>query len=316
MPHRRLGKIIVATEDRAARRARRGAGGGARQRRRRPRRRSTRPTSRGWSRRCAGVAGLLSPSTGIIDSHGLMLSYQGEAEDHGAMLALQRPADAARPRLPGGGFEIEVETRRRDRRGSDAGCSSTPPGSSPARSRRRSRGWRRPGRREVFYCKGNYFAAAGRVPFSRLIYPVPERDGLGVHLTLDLAGAARFGPDTEWIEGIDYGLDAARGDGFYAAIRRYWPGLPDGALSPDLHRHPPEARAGGRRLHRLHHRGAGGARPRRAGQPLRHREPGPDRLARHRRGGDGPGRAARGGLTAGRIALLRPPRRQRITLIR
>jgi L-2-hydroxyglutarate oxidase LhgO len=84
----------------------------------------------------------------------------------------------------------------------------------------------------VYYCKGNYFSVAARVPFRHLIYPVPERDGLGVHLTLDMAGAGRFGPDTQWIEGIDYGLDAARGDGFYAAIRTYWPDLRDGALSP------------------------------------------------------------------------------------
>ena len=84
----------------------------------------------------------------------------------------------------------------------------------------------------MHYCKGSYFGVAGRVPFRHLIYPVPERDGLGVHLTLDLAGQGRFGPDTEWVEGIDYRLDAARGDGFYAAIRRYWPGLADGALAP------------------------------------------------------------------------------------
>ena len=90
-----------------------------------------------------------------------------------------------------------------------------------------------PWARRIFYCKGNYFGLASRVPFSHLIYPVPERDGLGTHLTLDLAGRGRFGPDTEWIEGIDYSLDARRGDGFFAAIRRYWPELPDGALAPD-----------------------------------------------------------------------------------
>jgi L-2-hydroxyglutarate oxidase LhgO len=87
--------------------------------------------------------------------------------------------------------------------------------------------------RRIFYCKGNYFGLAGRAPFAHLIYPVPERDGLGTHLTLDLAGRGRFGPDTEWISGIDYSLDARRGDGFYAAIRRYWPELRDGALAPD-----------------------------------------------------------------------------------
>jgi L-2-hydroxyglutarate oxidase LhgO len=84
----------------------------------------------------------------------------------------------------------------------------------------------------VHYCKGSYFGLTGRVPFRHLIYPVPERDGLGVHLTLDMAGQGRFGPDTEWVEAIDYDLDAARGDGFYAAIRRYWPDLAEGALVP------------------------------------------------------------------------------------
>lgn len=86
--------------------------------------------------------------------------------------------------------------------------------------------------RQIHYCKGNYFSVSARVPFSRLIYPVPERDGLGVHLTLDMGGAGRFGPDTEWIDGIDYSLDASRGDVFYAAIRRYWPDLADEALAP------------------------------------------------------------------------------------
>jgi len=90
-----------------------------------------------------------------------------------------------------------------------------------------------PWRREVFYCKGNYFGVSARVPFDHLIYPIPERDGLGVHLTIDMGGRSKFGPDTEWVEGIDYGLDPRRGEGFYAAIRRYWPGLADGALVPD-----------------------------------------------------------------------------------
>jgi len=87
------------------------------------------------------------------------------------------------------------------------------------------------------YAKGNYFALSGRVPFSHLIYPVPEEAGLGVHLTLDMAGQARFGPDVEWVEPdadgrLDYRVDPARADAFYAEIRRYWPELPDGALQP------------------------------------------------------------------------------------
>jgi L-2-hydroxyglutarate oxidase LhgO len=87
-----------------------------------------------------------------------------------------------------------------------------------------------------FYAKGNYYSLSGRNPFSRLVYPVPEPGGLGVHVTLDLAGQARFGPDVEWIERIDgketYAVDPRRAERFYAAIRRYWPGLPDGALAP------------------------------------------------------------------------------------
>ena len=84
----------------------------------------------------------------------------------------------------------------------------------------------------AYLAKGNYFSCSARAPFSRLIYPVPEPGGLGVHLTLDMAGQARFGPDVEWVETIDYAVDPARADRFYPAIRRYWPTLPDGALMP------------------------------------------------------------------------------------
>jgi L-2-hydroxyglutarate oxidase LhgO len=84
----------------------------------------------------------------------------------------------------------------------------------------------------TYYAKGNYFTLSGRSPFSRLIYPVPVPGGLGVHLTIDLGGQARFGPDVEWIDGIDYTVDPHRADGFYAAVRRYWPALKDGALQP------------------------------------------------------------------------------------
>ena len=85
----------------------------------------------------------------------------------------------------------------------------------------------------AYYAKGNYFSLAGRCPFRRLIYPVPERAGLGVHLTIDLAGQAKFGPDVQWVgDPQDLQVDPARGEGFYAQIRRYWPGLPDAALVP------------------------------------------------------------------------------------
>jgi L-2-hydroxyglutarate oxidase LhgO len=85
---------------------------------------------------------------------------------------------------------------------------------------------------QAYLAKGNYFSCSARAPFSRLIYPVPEPGGLGVHLTLDMAGQARFGPDVEWIDAIDYAVDPARAERFYPAIRRYWPALPDGALMP------------------------------------------------------------------------------------
>ncbi len=84
----------------------------------------------------------------------------------------------------------------------------------------------------AYLAKGNHSSCSARAPFSRLIYPVPEPGGLGVHLTLDMAGQARFGPDVEWVESIDYAVDPARADRFYPAIRKYWPGLPDGALMP------------------------------------------------------------------------------------
>jgi L-2-hydroxyglutarate oxidase LhgO len=84
-----------------------------------------------------------------------------------------------------------------------------------------------------YYCKGNYYALSGvKAPFSTLIYPAPEAAGLGVHLTLDMGGQARFGPDVEWIDEINYDVDIRRADSFYAAVRKYWPGLPDGALVP------------------------------------------------------------------------------------
>ncbi len=85
---------------------------------------------------------------------------------------------------------------------------------------------------EDFLCKGNYFSLAGRAPFRHLVYPAPEAAGLGIHMTLDLAGQARFGPDTEWVECEDYRVDPARAEAFYPAIRNYWPGLPNQSLQP------------------------------------------------------------------------------------
>ena len=174
------------------------------------------------------VAALLSPSTGIIDSHALMLAYQGEAEATGAFVAFRTPVLGGR--LRSNGFELSVggdePTVIRCRHLVNAAglyapavarsIEGVPPESIPP----------------AYFCRGVYFTLSGRTPFRRLIYPVPVPGGLGVHITLDLAGQARFGPDVEWIEAVDYAVDPRRGDAFYAAVRRYWPGLRDNALQP------------------------------------------------------------------------------------
>jgi L-2-hydroxyglutarate oxidase LhgO len=174
------------------------------------------------------VTALQSPSTGIIDSHGLMLAYQGDAESHGASIALKSPVESGH--IADGRIELDVggvqPMRIRARtvvnaaglhaQRTAASLDGFPPGHVPP----------------SYYCKGNYYSLAGRSPFSRLIYPVPEAAGLGVHLTLDLAGQARFGPDVEWVDTIDYRVDPRRADAFYREIRRYWPDLADDALQP------------------------------------------------------------------------------------
>ena len=174
------------------------------------------------------IKAFLSPATGIIDSHALMLSYQGDAEAAGAVVAFRAPVLGGR--VDERGFLLEVG------------------GAEPMRLRTsllvNSAGLYAPALARAidgipaatippaYFCRGVYFSLVGRSPFSRLIYPAPETAGLGVHLTLDMAGQARFGPDTEWIDGVDYNVDPRRGERFYAAIRTYWPWLPDGALQP------------------------------------------------------------------------------------
>lgn len=176
--------------------------------------------------RCEGA--LLSPETGVIDSHGYMLALKGDAEARGAMFAFHAPV--ARIAAREGRFVVEVGggdpmTLSCDRLVNAAGHGA--PGLAAAME-----GYDTALAPRAYLAKGNYFTLAGRSPFSRLIYPVPQPGGLGVHLTLDLGGQAKFGPDVEWIERVDYAVDPARGERFYAAIRRYWPGLPDGALQP------------------------------------------------------------------------------------
>jgi len=173
-------------------------------------------------------AALLSPSTGIIDSHAYMLALRGDAEDAGAALAFHTPLLRAKAR----GDRIELETGGQAPMTLECQLLVNAAGLDAPATARNIEGMPAELIPKAYLAKGNYFSCSARAPFSRLIYPVPEPGGLGVHLTLDLAGQARFGPDVEWVETIDYAVDPARAERFYPAIRKYWPTLPDGALMP------------------------------------------------------------------------------------
>src|SRR5512138_3751370 len=225
VPHRRCGKLIVATNP-----GQLGELNGIREKAH-----ANGATDVDWIAKdevarmepelfCVGA--LHSPSTGIIDSHALMLAYLGDAEAHGAMLALKSRMERAMVRADG--FELHVE-------GSEAIHCSVLVNSAGLRAPSVAKaiaGYRAELAPRELYAKGNYYSLNRRSPFSRLVYPVPEPGGLGVHVTLDLAGQARFGPDVEWVDRIAYDVDPKRAQRFYAAIRRYWPGLPDDSLSP------------------------------------------------------------------------------------
>jgi L-2-hydroxyglutarate oxidase LhgO len=174
------------------------------------------------------TAALLSPSTGIIDSHAYMLSLQGDAENAGAIFVFHAPVVGGR--VTGDGIEIEVGGE-----GAMALRCRTLVNSAGLHATKLARNLAGMPSQLIptaYYAKGNYFTLTGRNPFTRLIYPVPVPGGLGTHLSIDLGGQARFGPDVEWVDSLDYEVDPRRGDSFYAAIRRYWPGLKDGALAP------------------------------------------------------------------------------------
>jgi len=176
---------------------------------------------------CFGA--LHSPSTGIVDSHGFMLALQGGLEANGGQVVLNTRVDRLE-RHSGGGYLVHVATETGDAYAltckelvvsaghETAGLMTAFPEASPPKP---------------FLAKGSYFRLQGKAPFSKLIYPVPEPGGLGVHLTFDLQHQARFGPDVEWVDSLDYRVDPVRGERFYAAIKRYWPGLPDGSLVAD-----------------------------------------------------------------------------------
>lgn len=172
---------------------------------------------------------LVSPSTGIVDSHALMLALQGDAENHGAYCVFHTPFLRGR-RLGNGTFELEFGGNEAQTLTARTVINAT--GLHAPDVARQIANTPHDAIPVARYCKGTYFTLTGRSPFSHLIYPVPNNSGLGVHLTLDMGGQAKFGPDTEWIDTIDYRIDANRADDFYATIRQYWPDLPDDALQP------------------------------------------------------------------------------------
>jgi L-2-hydroxyglutarate oxidase LhgO len=174
------------------------------------------------------VAALLSPSTGIIDSHGFMLALQGDLEEAGGTIALQSPAKRGRCERDG----IHLEAGKEDTIELAASVVVNSAGLYAQELARRIEGIPPISIPSSVYTKGCYYILQGKSPFRRLIYPIPVPGGLGVHLTLDLAGQARFGPDVERVEKLDYSVDPARAERFYSVIRNYWPDLPDGALQP------------------------------------------------------------------------------------
>jgi len=173
-------------------------------------------------------AALVSPETGIIDAHAYMLALRGDLEDRGGRIAFNTPVQevsraGARWRVRFGGKEAGTL---------DVDAVINAAGLGAQAVARRTEGYPAERVPPLVLCKGNYFSFAGKPVFTRLIYPVPVHGGIGIHITLDLAGRMRFGPDVEWVEKEDYAVDPARADSFYARIRGYWPGLPDNALMP------------------------------------------------------------------------------------
>jgi L-2-hydroxyglutarate oxidase LhgO len=227
VPHRRIGKVLVAcdaaeipTLDGYARKA---AANGV----------TLEPLSAGEVARMEpavrAVAGLWSETTGIVDSHGLMLALLGDAEGAGATLVVHTPV--VEGCAVDGGFEL----RTGGDEPMDLRCRLlvNAAGLSAQRVARAIAGMPAAQVPPAFYAKGHYFTLAGRSPFSHLVYPMPDHAGLGIHVTLDLGGQCKFGPDvTRWPEAPDYAFEDGLEPKFYAAIRRYWPELPDGALQP------------------------------------------------------------------------------------
>jgi L-2-hydroxyglutarate oxidase LhgO len=187
----------------------------------------TRDQARAMEPQLECVAAIHSPSTGIVDSHALMLSLQGDLEACGGLVVLNTAVASVQHTQVATIIVANDGTQLRAN-----GVVNAAGLHAPAMAKR-IQGLDPVHIPQAFFAKGNYFTLAGRSPFSRLIYPVPQAAGLGVHLTVDMGGQAKFGPDVQWVDSAD-GLvvDPSRGDAFYAEVRKYWPGLQDGALVP------------------------------------------------------------------------------------
>lgn len=229
--YRRLGKLVVATEASQIARLESIAANAAACGVRDTRMLSARE-AQVFEPQLSCVAALHSPSTGIIDSHELMLALQGEAQAHGAVFAFKTEVEAGA--MNGSQIELVLGDRSSGERFTlTAESLVNAAGPWACKVAASIEGFPAEFTPRAYFARGCYFALRRKSPFSRLVYPIPAPGGLGVHMTLDLSGRARFGPDVEWIDGVDYRFESKRSEAFYAEIRRYWPGLEDDSLAPD-----------------------------------------------------------------------------------
>ncbi len=248
LPYQQCGKLIVATDTSqlpklASIEAQAAANGVTVQR-------LTRAQARSLEPQLECVAALFSPSTGIVSSHDLMTSLQGDLENAGGMVALATEVTRITFSKKNSPFPVILSAQSAIKNGANARQDAAPfemgcqqiinaAGLYAPLLARRMQGLNEKHIPQDHYAKGNYYSLSGKTPFRHLIYPIPEAAGLGVHLTIDLGGQAKFGPDVQWLGGIedpdqiDYSVDPRRADAFYAEVRKYWPGLKDGQLAPN-----------------------------------------------------------------------------------
>jgi L-2-hydroxyglutarate oxidase LhgO len=243
LPYRQCGKLIVATDasqlPKLAQIELQAAANGV------PVQLLTREQARALEPQLECIAALLSPTTGIVSSHDLMTSLQGDLENAGGMVVLGTEVEQVTFYKPNSPVPVILRARSAINIGVEGeqieiGCQQiiNAAGLYAPLMARRMQGLNAAHIPQDHYAKGNYYSLSGKAPFKHLIYPIPEAAGLGVHLTIDLGGQAKFGPDVQWLEAIedpaqiDYSVDPHRADGFYAEVRKYWPGLQDGQLAP------------------------------------------------------------------------------------